>query len=182
MLESIDRLRALPRLAEIMRVLAEHGLQDLVHSSGLHRLADGAAADIQRGREVIFDKPRAGGQLAGEDRLADREVDLAVQRPARRAVDRQRREGQVACVLGHLGHRIGPLILRRLALLSNPILPILSLVGGKRWDRDAAGGEAQRQPQQGRAAAQPARRRLSERARGGAHGRGRRRARQPRRH
>jgi len=43
MLESIDRLRALPRLAEIIRVLARHGLQDLVHSAGLHRLADETA-------------------------------------------------------------------------------------------------------------------------------------------
>ena len=43
MLESIDRIRALPRLAEIMRVLARHGLQDLVRSSGLHRVADETA-------------------------------------------------------------------------------------------------------------------------------------------
>ena len=46
MLESVDRLRALPRLAEIMRVLARHGLQDLVHSAGLHRLVDKTAGAL----------------------------------------------------------------------------------------------------------------------------------------
>jgi ubiquinone biosynthesis protein len=46
MLESIDRLRALPRLAEVVRVLARHGLHDLIHSAGLHRLIDEAAGVI----------------------------------------------------------------------------------------------------------------------------------------
>ena len=58
---------------------------------------------------------RAGGrqararlQAALQDRLADREVDLAMQGPARRRVDRQRREGQVARVLGHLMSKLAP--------------------------------------------------------------------------
>jgi ubiquinone biosynthesis protein len=42
LLASIDRLRALPRLVEITRVLLHHGLHDLVHSVGLHRVLDEA--------------------------------------------------------------------------------------------------------------------------------------------
>jgi ubiquinone biosynthesis protein len=45
LLASLDRLRALPRLAEIVRVLLQHGLHDLVHSVGAHRLI-GQAGDL----------------------------------------------------------------------------------------------------------------------------------------
>jgi ubiquinone biosynthesis protein len=40
---SLERLRALPRLAEIMKVLLHHGLHDFIHSAGLHRLVDEAS-------------------------------------------------------------------------------------------------------------------------------------------
>jgi ubiquinone biosynthesis protein len=40
LLASIDRLRALPRLAEITRTLLHFGLHDLVDSVGVHRLLD----------------------------------------------------------------------------------------------------------------------------------------------
>ena len=43
LLASLERLRALPRLVEITRVLVHHGLHDLVHSVGLHRLIDEAS-------------------------------------------------------------------------------------------------------------------------------------------
>ena len=43
LLASIDRLRALPRLVEITRVLVRHGLHDVVHSVGLHKLIDEAS-------------------------------------------------------------------------------------------------------------------------------------------
>jgi ubiquinone biosynthesis protein len=42
LIDSIERVRAVPRLAEIVRVLARHGMQDLVHSAGLHHLLDEA--------------------------------------------------------------------------------------------------------------------------------------------
>ncbi len=42
LLASIDRLRAVPRLVEIARVLVHHGLQDLVRSVGMHELLDEA--------------------------------------------------------------------------------------------------------------------------------------------
>ena len=42
LLGSIDRLRALPRLVEITRILLHHGLHDLVHSVGVHRVLDEA--------------------------------------------------------------------------------------------------------------------------------------------
>ncbi|HXZ49471.1 MAG TPA: AarF/UbiB family protein [Usitatibacter sp.] len=42
LLASLERLRALPRLVEITRTLVRHGLQDLVHSVGLHRAMDEA--------------------------------------------------------------------------------------------------------------------------------------------
>jgi ubiquinone biosynthesis protein len=41
-LASLERLRALPRLLEIVRTLAHYGMHDLVHSSGLHRVLEGA--------------------------------------------------------------------------------------------------------------------------------------------
>ncbi|HUL96722.1 MAG TPA: AarF/UbiB family protein [Usitatibacter sp.] len=44
LITSIERIRALPRLAEITRVLVQHGVQDLVHSVGLHRLFDETGA------------------------------------------------------------------------------------------------------------------------------------------
>ena len=43
LIASIDRLRALPRLGEIVRILVHHGLHDFVHVVGLHRLLDEAA-------------------------------------------------------------------------------------------------------------------------------------------
>jgi hypothetical protein len=42
LLASIERLRALPRLAEIARVMVRHGMHDLVHSVGVHRALDEA--------------------------------------------------------------------------------------------------------------------------------------------
>jgi ubiquinone biosynthesis protein len=41
-LASLERLRALPRLLEIVRTLVRHGMHDLVHSAGLHRALEGA--------------------------------------------------------------------------------------------------------------------------------------------
>lgn len=41
LLANLDRLRALPRLGDITRVLLHHGMQDLVHSVGMHRLLEG---------------------------------------------------------------------------------------------------------------------------------------------
>ncbi|QJR14178.1 ABC1 kinase family protein [Usitatibacter palustris] len=38
LLESLERLRAVPRLLEVARILIHHGLHDLVHSVGAHRL------------------------------------------------------------------------------------------------------------------------------------------------
>ena len=42
LLASIERLRALPRLVEIARVMVRFGMQDLVHSVGIHRALDEA--------------------------------------------------------------------------------------------------------------------------------------------
>ncbi len=42
LLPAIERLRALPRLVEITRVLLHHGLHELVHSVGVHRVLDEA--------------------------------------------------------------------------------------------------------------------------------------------
>ncbi|MGZ5035096.1 MAG: AarF/UbiB family protein, partial [Usitatibacter sp.] len=42
LLASIERLRALPRVVEIARVMVRHGMQDLVHSVGVHRALDEA--------------------------------------------------------------------------------------------------------------------------------------------
>ena len=42
LIDSIERLRALPRLVEITRTLMHYGMSDLVHSVGIHRLMDGA--------------------------------------------------------------------------------------------------------------------------------------------
>jgi ubiquinone biosynthesis protein len=39
---TLERLRALPRLVEVARVLVHHGMQDLVHSVGVHRVLDEA--------------------------------------------------------------------------------------------------------------------------------------------
>jgi ubiquinone biosynthesis protein len=36
-LDTLERLRVLPRLRDIARILSRHGLQDLVHSAGMHR-------------------------------------------------------------------------------------------------------------------------------------------------
>ena len=44
LLESIERLRAAPRLLEIVRTLVHHGMHDLVHSVGVHRVLDEAGA------------------------------------------------------------------------------------------------------------------------------------------
>ena len=41
-LASLERLRALPRLLEIVRTLVRHGMHDLVHSAGLHRVLESA--------------------------------------------------------------------------------------------------------------------------------------------
>jgi ubiquinone biosynthesis protein len=43
LIASLERLRALPRLLEITRVLVHHGLHDLVHSVGLHKVLDEAS-------------------------------------------------------------------------------------------------------------------------------------------
>jgi ubiquinone biosynthesis protein len=43
LIASLERLRALPRLVEITRVLVHHGLHDLVHSVGLHKALDEAS-------------------------------------------------------------------------------------------------------------------------------------------
>jgi ubiquinone biosynthesis protein len=42
LLASLERLRALPRLVEIARVMVRFGMQDLVHSVGIHRALDEA--------------------------------------------------------------------------------------------------------------------------------------------
>ncbi|MGE5098162.1 MAG: ABC1 kinase family protein [Betaproteobacteria bacterium] len=42
LLDSLERLRALPRLVEVTHTLLHYGMSDLVHSVGLHRLLDGA--------------------------------------------------------------------------------------------------------------------------------------------
>lgn len=42
LLESIERLRAAPRLLEIVRTLVHHGMHDLVRSMGVHRVVDEA--------------------------------------------------------------------------------------------------------------------------------------------
>lgn len=42
LIDSLERLRALPRLVEITRTLMHYGMGDLVHSVGLHRLMEGA--------------------------------------------------------------------------------------------------------------------------------------------
>ena len=42
LLASLERLRALPRLLEIVRTLVHYGLEDLVHSAGLHRALEEA--------------------------------------------------------------------------------------------------------------------------------------------
>jgi ubiquinone biosynthesis protein len=42
LIDSMERLRALPRLLEIARTLARYGLGDFVQSAGMHRLLDGA--------------------------------------------------------------------------------------------------------------------------------------------
>jgi ubiquinone biosynthesis protein len=44
LMDSIERVRALPRLAEIAHVMARHGMQDLVHAAGLHHLLDEAGS------------------------------------------------------------------------------------------------------------------------------------------
>ena len=41
-LASLERLRALPRLLEIVRTLVHYGMHDLVHSAGLHRVLESA--------------------------------------------------------------------------------------------------------------------------------------------
>ena len=41
-LASLERLRALPRLLDIVRTLIHYGLHDLVHSVGLHRVLEEA--------------------------------------------------------------------------------------------------------------------------------------------
>lgn len=43
LIASLERLRALPRLVEVTRVLVHHGLHDLIHSVGLHKLLDEAS-------------------------------------------------------------------------------------------------------------------------------------------
>lgn len=43
LIASLERLRALPRLLEIVKILLHHGLHDFVHSAGLHRLIDEAS-------------------------------------------------------------------------------------------------------------------------------------------
>ncbi|HEX7558132.1 MAG TPA: AarF/UbiB family protein, partial [Usitatibacter sp.] len=42
LLASIERLRALPRFVEIARTMVRFGMQDLVHSVGIHRILDEA--------------------------------------------------------------------------------------------------------------------------------------------
>ena len=42
LLASLDRLRALPRLLEIVRTLVHYGLHDMIHSVGIHRVLDEA--------------------------------------------------------------------------------------------------------------------------------------------
>src|SRR6185436_16501347 len=46
LLASLERLRALPRLAEIARTLMRFGLHDLVHSVGLHRVLEHAGGIV----------------------------------------------------------------------------------------------------------------------------------------
>jgi ubiquinone biosynthesis protein len=46
LIASLERLRALPRLVDITRVLVHHGLHDLVHSVGLHKLLDEASGAL----------------------------------------------------------------------------------------------------------------------------------------
>ena len=46
LLDSLERVRALPRLLEIVRTLVRFGLHDFVHSAGLHRLIDEASGVV----------------------------------------------------------------------------------------------------------------------------------------
>jgi ubiquinone biosynthesis protein len=63
LLASIERLRALPRLAEIARVMVRHGMHDLVHSVGIHRVLDEA------GHVLGWDADPAIAALAVPERL-----------------------------------------------------------------------------------------------------------------
>jgi ubiquinone biosynthesis protein len=47
LIDSIERLRALPRLLEIARTLVRYGMSDLVRSVGMHRLVDGAGGVLR---------------------------------------------------------------------------------------------------------------------------------------
>ena len=46
LIASLERLRALPRLIDITRTLVHHGLHDLVHSVGLHKVLDEASGAL----------------------------------------------------------------------------------------------------------------------------------------
>jgi ubiquinone biosynthesis protein len=58
LIASIERLRALPRLVEIIRTLLHYGLHDFVHSSGLHRMLD-ETTDLLgwQGEEALATQP-----------------------------------------------------------------------------------------------------------------------------
>ena len=62
------------------------------------RLADRAAADVEHPGEVVLDQPLAGGDAAGEDRLAHR-VDDVVHQDARGAGGRSALQGRPTCSL-----------------------------------------------------------------------------------
>lgn len=46
LIATLERLRAIPRLFEITRILVHHGLHDLVHSVGLHKVIDEAGGAL----------------------------------------------------------------------------------------------------------------------------------------
>ena len=67
LLASLERLRALPRLAEITRTLLHFGLHDLVHSVGLHRLLDvlGPEPDAELLRKPLPERSRLALEALG---------------------------------------------------------------------------------------------------------------------
>ena len=62
-LASLERLRALPRVLEIVRTLMHHGMHDLVHSAGLHRVLGSA------GHRLGWQADPALAALAPNERL-----------------------------------------------------------------------------------------------------------------
>jgi ubiquinone biosynthesis protein len=70
-LASLERLRAVPRLRDIVRTLIHFGLHDLVHSAGLHRLLEegghrlGWTPDPELAREPLPERARLALEALG---------------------------------------------------------------------------------------------------------------------